>query len=81
IQADISGGPPPEQPGGGVAEVTNRPAVAMKGSLVIFPKVEVRWDGYGNVIQDTFIDLTNDYSEDVLVQMYFVNGDAPAAAH
>ncbi|MBU0718610.1 MAG: hypothetical protein KJ749_10210, partial [Planctomycetes bacterium] len=41
----------------------------------MYPKVEVRWDGQGNVIQDTFIDITNDYPEDVAVQMYFVNGD------
>ena len=51
-----------------------------KGSVLIFPKVEIRWDWCGNVIQDTFIDLTNDYPGDVLVQMYFVNGDPPAPA-
>ena len=57
-----------------------RPAAGEKGSLVIFSKVEIRWDASGNVIQDTFLDLTNDYPDDVLVQMYFVNGDAPIVA-
>lgn len=51
-----------------------------KGSLLIYPKVEILWDRQGNVIQDTFIDLTNDFPEDVLVQMQFVNGDPYAAA-
>jgi hypothetical protein len=51
-----------------------------KGSLLIYPKVEIRWDRFGQVIQDTFIDLTNDYPDDVLVQMQFVNGDPPLPA-
>ncbi|MCA9295792.1 MAG: hypothetical protein KC983_04730, partial [Phycisphaerales bacterium] len=51
-----------------------------KGSLLIFSKVELRWDAAGNPIQDTFIQLTNDYPDDVKVQMYFINGDPPLAA-
>jgi hypothetical protein len=47
-----------------------------KGSVLIFSKVEIRWDAAGNVIQDTFVDITNDWIYDVGVQMYFVNGDA-----
>ncbi|MCP4590202.1 MAG: hypothetical protein GY842_05635, partial [bacterium] len=46
-----------------------------KGSLLIFPKVELRWDASGQLIQDTFIDLTNDYPDDVRVRVYYVNGD------
>jgi len=46
-----------------------------KGSLVVYPKVEIVWNRQGQILQDTFIDLTNDYPEDVLVQMQFVNGD------
>jgi hypothetical protein len=46
-----------------------------KGSLLIFSKVEIRWDATGSLIQDTFIDISNDYPEDVRVLMYFVNGD------
>jgi hypothetical protein len=50
---------------------------AEKGSLLVYSKVEVRWDAQGNVLQDTFIDLSNDYPEDVRVLMYFINGDGP----
>ncbi len=50
-----------------------------KGSLLIFPKVEIRWDASGELIQDTFIDLSNDYPDDVQVQMYFINGDPELA--
>jgi hypothetical protein len=53
----------------------DRVSASEKGSLLIFSKVDIRWDASGNVIQDTFIDLTNDYPADVSVQMYFVNGD------
>jgi len=48
-----------------------------KGSLVFFSKVEIRWDYMGYLIQDTFLSLTNDYPDDVWVQMYFINGDPP----
>ena len=51
-----------------------------KGSLLIMSKVEIRWDAQGNLLQDTFIALTNDYMEDVRVQMFFVNGDEPIPA-
>jgi hypothetical protein len=70
-----------------VAVIAVTPALAQervsaseKGSLLIFSKVDIRWDAAGNVIQDTFIDITNDYPADVLVQMYFVNGDEPLEA-
>ena len=29
------------------------------------------------VVQDTFVTLSNDFPEDVRVQMYFINGDGP----
>ncbi|MCA9295903.1 MAG: hypothetical protein KC983_05285, partial [Phycisphaerales bacterium] len=53
---------------------------SQKGSLLIFSKVEVRWNPTGGLIQDTFIQLTNDYNNDVQVQLYFINGDAPIPA-
>ncbi len=56
-------------------DCTERVSSVEKGSLLVYPKVEIKWDRFGQVIQDTFIDLTNDYPEDVLVQMQFVNGD------
>ncbi|MEM7227548.1 MAG: SdrD B-like domain-containing protein [Planctomycetota bacterium] len=51
-----------------------------KGSLIVFPKVELRWNAAGQLIQDTFIQLTNDYNNDVQVQLYFINGDPPVDA-
>jgi hypothetical protein len=57
------------------AMAVERVSASEKGSLLIYSKVELRWDAAGNLIQDTFIDLTNDYPEDVCVQMYFINGD------
>jgi hypothetical protein len=56
---------------------------AWKGSLVYFVKVELRWSGTAPhpLIQDTFLSLTNDFSESVAVQLYFVNGDGPAPGH
>ena len=53
----------------------DRVSASEKGSLLVYPKVELRWDSAGNMIQDTFLDLTNDYPGAVSVQMYFVNGD------
>ncbi len=53
----------------------DRVSATEKGSLLIFSKVEIRWDALGNVIQDTFLDIANDWPQDVQIQMYFVNGD------
>jgi len=61
-------------------EPPSRVAMTDKGSLLIFSKVDLRWNSAGELIQDTFLDITNDYPEDVLVQMYFFNGDPPLAA-
>jgi hypothetical protein len=55
----------------------NRPSHAEKGSLLLFSKVDLRWDAAGGLLQDTFLSLTNDYPADVRVQMYFINGDPP----
>ena len=51
-----------------------------KGSLLIFPKVELRWDASGKLIQDTVLTLVNDFTRDVHVKLYFINGDAPTEA-
>jgi hypothetical protein len=58
----------------------DRVSATEKGSVVIFSKVDIRWDAAGFLTQDTFLSLTNDYPNDVLVQMYFINGDAPLDA-
>jgi len=52
-----------------------RADISIKGSLIVFPKVEIKWDSAGDLIQDTFLDMTNDYPNPVRVQMYFVDGD------
>lgn len=62
--------------GGGNPDATT----SEKGSVLIFPSVEVKWNNRGVVIQDTFIELTNDNASPVRVQLYFVQGDPPAAA-
>jgi hypothetical protein len=64
----------------GPSPVQDRMSGSDKGSILFFPKVEVRWNMAGEIIQDTFIQLTNDFNAPVYVQMYFVNGDEPIAA-
>ena len=58
----------------------DRVSATEKGSLLVFSKVDIRWDAAGFLTQDTFISICNDYPEDVKVQMYFINGDPPLAA-
>lgn len=48
-----------------------------KGSIVVFSKIEVRWDASGRLLQDTFVTLSNDWPEDVRIYMIFLNGDPP----
>jgi len=56
-------------------EPLRRVTFDQKGSLLIFSKVEILWDSDGNLIQDTFLDVTNDYPGAVAVQAYYINGD------
>ncbi len=58
----------------------NRTSTVKKGSLLIFPKIELRWDASNKLTQDTVITLVNDFTKDVHVKLYFVNGDAPTDA-
>lgn len=51
-----------------------------KGSLLVWSKVELRWDMAGNLIQDTFLDIANDGTDDVSVQFYYCNGDPATEA-
>ena len=60
-----------------ICERDQRVSTVKKGSLLIFPKVELRWDAAGVLTQDTIITLVNDFTKDVHVKLYFVNGDAP----
>ncbi len=43
-----------------------------KGSVLVYPKVEVKWGPNGNVVQDVFLTMLNDYTEDVTVQLYLI---------
>ncbi|NNM25164.1 MAG: hypothetical protein HKO59_04120, partial [Phycisphaerales bacterium] len=58
---------------------SQRPTLT-KGSLVISPRVELRWDAAGFLVRDTFLSLTNDHPSDVRILAYFVNGDSPLPA-
>lgn len=58
----------------------NRVSNSKKGSLLVYSKVELRWACTRTgctLSQDTFIDMSNDFNDDVDVQLYFVNGDGP----
>lgn len=63
----------------GQAPEGNRASVSKKGSLLVFPNVEVRWNA-GRVVQDTFLSITNDFNADVDIHFLFVNGDDPVKA-
>lgn len=58
-------------------ERIDRTSVSNKGSLLVFPTVELKWDVNGYLMQDTLLTIVNDYPEDVYVQFYLVNGDTP----
>jgi hypothetical protein len=73
---------------GGLSEIRVA-SISKKGSLLVWPKVELRWgfpeddSGRGNglpLVQDTFLEIVNDFPDDVHVQLYFVNGDWPTEA-
>ena len=51
----------------------DRVSATEKGSLLVYPKVEIRWNSDGYLIQDTFLTLNNDYNDAVDIQIYFVS--------
>jgi len=65
-----------------------RAGASKKGSLLVFPSVELKFEGVPQadgtmewrLIQDTFLSITNDYPADVDVHFLFVNGDDPRRA-
>ncbi len=71
----------PLQPPGTGGGPADRGTATEKGTVLVYSKVEIRWDANGNLIQDTFLTLTNDYPQNVRVQLYYINGDAPLAAN
>ncbi len=48
-----------------------------KGSLLVYPLIELKWDAAGNLIQDTIITLTNDWGSPVSVMAFIVDGEPP----
>ena len=54
------------------ALAADRVSATEKGSLLIYPKVEVRWNADGYLIQDTFLTLNNDLNTAVDIEMFFV---------
>ncbi|MCA9245319.1 MAG: hypothetical protein KDA32_15290 [Phycisphaerales bacterium] len=55
----------------------DRTNTGKKGSLVILPSVELRYDSTtGDLIQDTFVTLSNDFAAPVRVKVYYLNGNA-----
>jgi hypothetical protein len=61
----------------GLPDATARANVTVKGSLLVYSKVEIKWNSNFDVIQDTILDIANDNSADVSVLFYLVNGDQP----
>ncbi|MCA9243165.1 MAG: VWA domain-containing protein [Phycisphaerales bacterium] len=55
--------------------VVGRGSTGQKGSLLILPKVEQRYDDAGNLAQDTFITLSNDSTTTQFVKLFYVDGD------
>jgi hypothetical protein len=56
-----------------MARDENRTSTNEKGSLLVYPKVELRFSTDGCLKQDTIITINNDYQAAVNVQMYFVS--------
>ncbi len=53
----------------------SRMSASKPGNLVYISKIDLRWDSQGVLRRDTFVHLTNWFSDPVKVRMYFVNGD------
>jgi len=62
------------------ADAQNRISASETGSALIFSTIELRWDLAGNLIQDSFLRLPNGFPDDVTVQVFIINGDAPTDA-
>jgi len=56
-----------------------RTSASKKGSVLVYPKIELKWDALGRLKQDAILTIINDFPDDVHVQWYFINGDPPLA--
>lgn len=61
-------------------------STSQKGSLLIYPKIELKWqidfdgdgssyDPVGDLVQDTFVTLSNDGLQDIEIILFYVDGD------
>jgi hypothetical protein len=70
----------PQSPGTPYA-VEDRAGLNQPGSLLVLPKVELRWSPDGRtLLEDTFIQINNNFAAPVKVKLVFVNGEAPIPA-
>jgi hypothetical protein len=60
--------------------IEQRAGISKKGSLLVWPKVELKWNSAGQLIQDTYLQITNDYPGEVKVHFYFAHGDEETPA-
>ncbi len=51
----------------------DRVTATEKGSVLVWPKIELRFDSSMNLIQDTFVTINNDFNGSVDIQLYFVS--------
>lgn len=56
----------------GTAFGLDRVNTSQKGSLLVFPKVQVRYNNSGHLAKDTLIQISNDEPQAVNVQLYFI---------
>lgn len=61
--------------GKGAPPLPSVASTSKKGSFIVWPKVEIKWNAAGELIQDTILTLSNDATQAVDVQLYYVNGD------
>lgn len=53
----------------------NRANTAQKGSLIVFPKVEIKWRADGTIVGDTIFHVSNDSGSDVDIRIIYANGE------
>jgi hypothetical protein len=72
---DVQG--PPDNPDRFLPPPPYVATTVQKGSLLVFPKFEIKWNAAGDMIQDTFIELSNDANQNVDLMIFLVNGQPP----
>ncbi|MGE0482209.1 MAG: LamG-like jellyroll fold domain-containing protein, partial [Phycisphaerae bacterium] len=50
-----------------------------KGSVLFFPRIDLRWDASGTLVQDTFIRLDNDATTPVDILSFYLRAEPPSA--